>query len=99
MSICPASADWSCISEMVCDDRGICARLHSRPIDVIDISMMVHFVGFRGEEYNSAVAAFGKPDFIHRTWDLRALSDIADGDMVVFARYHDSEPSRYSYDD
>lgn len=45
----------------------------------------VHFVGFRGDEYHSAVKVFGKPHFIHRGWDLRAQREIAEGDLIVFA--------------
>jgi hypothetical protein len=69
------------------------------PIDLLDAPRAVHFVGFRGEEYHSAVRAFGLPDFIHRVWDMRAQVEIADGDVVVFAKYHDQPPSRYSFDD
>lgn len=53
-----------------------------------------HFVGFRGNEYLSAVRVFGPPDMIHKVWDHRAVADIA-----PFAKYHDCEPSPYSYDD
>lgn len=60
----------------------------------------VHFVGFSGEEYWSAVKAFGPPHFIHRGWDLRARREIADGDLVVFAKgSHDQEPRTKSFDD
>lgn len=60
----------------------------------------IHFVGFSGEEYWSAVKVFGEPDFIHRGWDLRAQREIADGDMVVFAQgEHDQETRTKSYDD
>jgi hypothetical protein len=60
----------------------------------------VHFVGFYGEEYWSAVKAFGPPHFIHRGWDLRARREIADGDLVVFARGpHDQAPRTKSFDD
>lgn len=60
----------------------------------------VHFVGFRGEEYASAVRAFGHPHFIHRGWDLRAQREIADDDLVVFASgSHEQEPRVKSYDD
>lgn len=60
----------------------------------------IHFVGFRGDEYMSAVRAFGEPDFIHRGWDLRAQREIADGDLIVFATgSHDQSPRRKSYDD
>ncbi len=59
-----------------------------------------HFVGFRGEEYHSAVRAFGTPDFIHRGWDKRAQREIADVDLVVFAKGRaDQEPRARSYDD
>jgi hypothetical protein len=61
---------------------------------------LVHFVGFRGNEYLSAVKAFGKPDYIHRGWDRRAQRDIAEGDTVVFASGSaDQEPRAKSYDD
>ncbi|WP_374832980.1 hypothetical protein [Paenochrobactrum pullorum] len=60
----------------------------------------IHFVGFRGDEYLSAVRVFGEPDFIHRGWDLRAQREIAGGDLVVFASgEHDQEPRTKSYDD
>jgi hypothetical protein len=44
----------------------------------------VHFVGFRGEEFHSAVRAFGPPDFVHVHWDARAVQEVAPGDRVVF---------------
>lgn len=60
----------------------------------------VHFVGFRGDEYTSAVRAFGPPDFIHRGWDLRARREIADGDTIVFATGSANQAPRVkSYDD
>lgn len=60
----------------------------------------VHFIGFRGDEYLSAVRAFGPPDFIHRGWDLRARREIADGDLIVFATGPaDQGPRRKSFDD
>lgn len=60
----------------------------------------VHFVGFRGEEYWSAVKAFGPPDFIHRGWDMRARREIADDDLIVFATGPaDQQPRVKSYDD
>ncbi|HEX2753746.1 MAG TPA: hypothetical protein VHP34_11700 [Alphaproteobacteria bacterium] len=60
----------------------------------------VHFVGFRGEEYHSAVKAFGKPHFIHRGWDLRAQREIAHDDLVIFASgSHDQEPRGKSFND
>ena len=61
----------------------------------------VHFVGFRGEEYWSAVKVWGLPDVIHFHWDMRAQREIWDGDIVVFAKgekYVDA-PSPYNFDD
>ncbi len=53
----------------------------------------VHFVGFRGEEYNRAKRVWGEPDFIHRGWDKRARREIMDGDTVLFAKGpHDQQP-------
>lgn len=46
----------------------------------------VHFVGFRRDsEWWSALAIWGRPDFIHRVWDARVPGDVAPGDTVVFA--------------
>lgn len=45
----------------------------------------VHFVGFRGAEYLSAVRVWGTPDFYHPVWDTRAAREIADCDTVVHA--------------
>ena len=45
----------------------------------------LHFIGFHGEEYWSAVRIFGRPDFFHRYWDYRAIGNIAPGDTVAFA--------------
>lgn len=46
----------------------------------------VHFIGFRGDEYHSAVRAFGPPHFIHRWLDQRAFREIDwDHDLIVFA--------------
>ena len=63
----------------------------------------VHFVGFRGDEYVSAVRVFGKPDFIHRIWDVRAAAEVQPEDTVVFAREKDwanlRMPSKFSFDD
>ncbi len=60
----------------------------------------VHFVGFRGEEYHSAVKVWGVPDFFHLVWDYRARAEIAEGDTAVFAKYDPAAPpSEFSYDD
>jgi len=59
-----------------------------------------HFVGFTDDRYWSAVKIFGKPHFIHRGWDLRALRDIGDDDVVVFADgEYDQIPRTRSFND
>lgn len=60
----------------------------------------LHFIGFRGDEYHSAVRVFGRPNFIHRYWDRRAVQDIAPGDVAVFARGTDQDPlAPHSFND
>ena len=59
----------------------------------------VHFVGFRGEEYHSAVKIFGLPDFFHRVFDPRASDDFAKGDTVVFANGAEDKFTVYNFDD
>lgn len=60
----------------------------------------VHFIGFRGDEYLSAVRIFGRPHFIHCYWDYRAIGDIAPGDTVVFAAGTENDPPRfYAFND
>ena len=46
----------------------------------------LHFVGFRDERYWNAVRIWGKPDFIHITYDRYAVQDMAPWDVVVFAK-------------
>ena len=46
---------------------------------------MIHFIGFRNEEYWSAVKIWGKPDFVHLTHDRRLYGDVdAERDTLVF---------------
>jgi hypothetical protein len=60
----------------------------------------LHFVWFRGEEYWAAVKIWGRPSFIHMGWDLRAQRDIADGDVVIFARGdYNQDPKPRSFSD
>ena len=63
----------------------------------------VHFVGFRGEEYHSAVKVWGEPTFIHRYWDIRAAQEAQPEDVVVFARVKDwndrVNPRKGTFDD
>jgi hypothetical protein len=60
----------------------------------------VHFVGFRGEEYWSAVKVWGRPHYIHRGWDLRARRELDEDDTIVFAYGEYDQPMRAkSFDD
>lgn len=63
---------------------------------------MLHFVRFDrfDQRYSNAVAVFGQPDFLHRLWDRRARREIADDDMIVFAKGDaDQGLSPYNGDD
>lgn len=57
MKTCPRGGP--CPHVHLCEERALCTRSHAAPIDILDAPTMVHFVGFRGEEYHSAVATFG----------------------------------------
>lgn len=60
----------------------------------------VHFVGFWGEEYWSAVKIWGPPDFIHIGWDCYATHAIIPDDTVIFAKGEwTQEPNEYGYPD
>lgn len=62
---------------------------------------LVHFVGFRGEEYWSAVRVWGTPDFIHRVNDNRLLNggEKCDQDVVIYANQYESKHTNFSFDD
>ncbi|TPG52000.1 hypothetical protein EAH76_14815 [Sphingomonas glacialis] len=53
---------------------------------LFEITPALHFVGFRSEEYHSAVRIWGKPDFVHPAWDRWAQQDIHPVNTVIFAR-------------
>ena len=59
----------------------------------------VHFVGFRGEEYNRAARVFGPPDFVHLVHDRRMYGDVGDGDTIVFANRSDDRVSEHTWQD
>lgn len=65
----------------------------------------LHFVGFRDDAYLRALNLFGKPDFIHRYWDRRAVTDVAPGDTVVLAglrdywRFVNQDPVTWTFND
>jgi hypothetical protein len=61
---------------------------------------MLHFVGFKDDRYNNAVKTFGKPDFIHRHWDVRATHEVMPGDVVIFAKGNEqTPPTPFAFDD
>ena len=61
---------------------------------------MLHFVGFKGDEYNRAARVFGLPDFVHRLNDARFQQELdPDSDVVVFANGAESRPKPFSYND
>ena len=61
----------------------------------------VHFVGFRGDEYLSAVKVFGKPDFFHRVFDDRVIfgGEVGDNDITIFANRADKKYSKFTFND
>jgi hypothetical protein len=63
---------------------------------------IVQFVRFSrfDQRYWNAVAIFGQPAFLHQKWDRRTAREIADGDLVVFAKGDaDQEVSEFNGDD
>lgn len=63
--------------------------------------MALHFVGFKNSnQFHRATQVFGKPDFVHRRWDVRAQQEIVDMDVAVFAGSFDKNaPASPSFDD
>ena len=59
----------------------------------------IHFVGFKGNEYNSAVKIWGNPDFYHRVHDLRAQAEFMKNDIVIFANGTEHKFTPYTFDD
>lgn len=61
---------------------------------------MFHFVGFKDDRYTTAVKVWGRPDFYHRFWDRRAVDEVMEGDVVVFADGDEhQEVKPFAYDD
>lgn len=56
----------------------------------------LQYVGFRGDEYWSAIKFGGKPRFIHRGWDSRAVQDAHPDDTVIYAKGTEADPMRAS---
>jgi hypothetical protein len=63
------------------------------------IKPAVHFVGFRGDEYHSAVRIWGKPRFIHMGNDTRMRREMADGDTVIYGNGCETRPTHRNYSD
>lgn len=61
-----------------------------------DLRPALHFVGFRGDEYRSAVRVWGVPDFYHHVNDRRQRREIATVDTVVFANGCEARPARFN---
>ena len=61
----------------------------------------VHFVGFRGDEYLSAVKVFGKHDFFHRVFDYRVIfgGEVGDDDIIIFANGADKRFKKFTFND
>ena len=74
-------------------------RLISRS-ENLPLKPAIHFVGFCGDEYWSAVKVWGRPGFIHRGRDSRAVQDIHPDDTVIFAKGTEADPMpRFTYHD
>ena len=49
------------------------------------MSICVHFVGFTEEQRRRWRCVFGKPEYVHDKWDVRAEQEYQPGDVVVYA--------------
>ena len=61
----------------------------------------VHFVGFRGDEYLSAVKVFGMADCFHSVIDDRGSfgGEVGDDDIIIFANGADKKYSKFTFND
>lgn len=60
----------------------------------------LHFVGFRGEEYWSAVRIWGRPYSLYIGWDRYVMHAIIPEDTVIFTKGDWTQaPSEYGYPD
>ena len=62
---------------------------------------MVHFIGFKGDEYARAQRVFGPPDFVHRLYDARVKhgGEVAPGDTLIFANGEEQRTRAHTYND
>lgn len=63
--------------------------------------MATHFVGFRGEEYWSAVKVWGEPDFVHYWNDDRCKfgGEVDENDTFVYANGEETMSRKYTFND
>lgn len=63
--------------------------------------MALHFVGFKDDRVVVARRVFGRPDFYHRVWDVRAWQESrVPGDVIIFATGSEADPPQdTSWDD
>jgi hypothetical protein len=60
----------------------------------------LHFIGFRSNEYRSALRVFGPPDVAHIGCNTWARQEALPGDAAVLARgTFDGAPSQFSFPD
>jgi len=45
---------------------------------------VVHYVGFRGDEFIRAYRLWGGPAMIHKWNDDRVMTEVGDSDVVIF---------------
>ena len=63
-----------------------------------EVILAVHFVGFRGDEYNRAQKVW-KVDFVHVCNDRRFEAEVFEGDVVVFANGYENKRTEFVRDD
>ena len=48
------------------------------------MTRVVHYVGFRGDEYVRAYRIWGGPVMIHKVYDERVFTEVGEKDIVIF---------------
>jgi len=62
---------------------------------------LLHFVGFKGDEYIRAIQVFGVPDFIHRHNDVRLVGggEVDEDDVIIFANGSETKFHKFAFND
>jgi hypothetical protein len=95
-----AAVDTLVARGVVTVEEGGVVRLTQRATNSMLCVRCVHFVGFKDDRWWSAVKTWGRPDFVHRFWDRRAVDEVMEGDVVVFATGDETQPvNPFAYDD